>query len=231
MSTEPRWRVGNSLGRTLYLDDQFVGIVDTPALAHGIVSACNAAEAGAYTLALIRGELERRIGLGRHPAAEAELRSLLDDLPTEMDWTAASIGIAVQCARCPIHCMPRDLSRALAFGDPRSHPAVLRLMAKRLDDHSSRIEALEPPKPDPRVIGLDNKVACSGCGERHDAFDMYTVRRHHYAKRTAGLPPKITSESRLPGIWCASCALTRGEEAQRDALAEGEDREREEASP
>jgi hypothetical protein len=39
-----RWRVGRSLGRTLYKDDRCVGIVDTPELAAEIVEACNRGE-------------------------------------------------------------------------------------------------------------------------------------------------------------------------------------------
>ena len=38
---EPRWRVGRKLGRTLYLDGQCVGMVDTPALAEAMVIALN----------------------------------------------------------------------------------------------------------------------------------------------------------------------------------------------
>lgn len=38
------WRVGNSLGRTLYdVDGEFVGLMDTPELAQLVVSAVNAA--------------------------------------------------------------------------------------------------------------------------------------------------------------------------------------------
>jgi len=40
--TEPRWRVGRKLGRTLYRDDVFVGMVDTPEIAAEIVQAMNA---------------------------------------------------------------------------------------------------------------------------------------------------------------------------------------------
>jgi hypothetical protein len=39
----PRWRVGRSLGRTLYLDDKVIGMVDTPELAARIVAAMNRA--------------------------------------------------------------------------------------------------------------------------------------------------------------------------------------------
>ncbi len=37
----PRWRAGSKLGRTLYLDDHCVGMVDTPELATLIVSTMN----------------------------------------------------------------------------------------------------------------------------------------------------------------------------------------------
>jgi hypothetical protein len=37
----PAWRVGRSLGRTLYVGDTFVGVVDTPKLAAAIVEAMN----------------------------------------------------------------------------------------------------------------------------------------------------------------------------------------------
>jgi hypothetical protein len=39
----PQWRVGTKLGRTLYRDEQCVGMVDTPELAAGIVAAMNKA--------------------------------------------------------------------------------------------------------------------------------------------------------------------------------------------
>ncbi len=35
------WRVGRTLGRTLYVDDQCVGMVDTPQIAAAIVEAMN----------------------------------------------------------------------------------------------------------------------------------------------------------------------------------------------
>lgn len=41
--TEPRWRVGHKLGRTLYRNDHCVGMVDTPELAAEIVAALNGA--------------------------------------------------------------------------------------------------------------------------------------------------------------------------------------------
>lgn len=37
----PRWRVGRSLGRTLYRDEHFVGVLDTPELAREVVEAMN----------------------------------------------------------------------------------------------------------------------------------------------------------------------------------------------
>lgn len=37
----PQWRVGKTLGRTLYLDDKCVGMVDTPEIANLIVKAMN----------------------------------------------------------------------------------------------------------------------------------------------------------------------------------------------
>jgi hypothetical protein len=37
----PRWRVGRKLGRTLYLNNKLVGLVDTPELAMAIVAAMN----------------------------------------------------------------------------------------------------------------------------------------------------------------------------------------------
>ena len=42
--SEPRWRVGRKLGRTLYLDGECVGMMDTPALAKRIVDTMNRAE-------------------------------------------------------------------------------------------------------------------------------------------------------------------------------------------
>lgn len=37
-----RWRTGHKLGRTLYIGDTLIGMVDTPALAAEIVEAMNA---------------------------------------------------------------------------------------------------------------------------------------------------------------------------------------------
>lgn len=42
------WRVGRSLGRTLYVNDVCVGMVDTPGLALAIVVAMNDAEPVTY---------------------------------------------------------------------------------------------------------------------------------------------------------------------------------------
>jgi len=42
--TEPRWRVGRKLGRTLYRDEICVGMVDTEVIAQAIVERMNAAE-------------------------------------------------------------------------------------------------------------------------------------------------------------------------------------------
>ena len=39
-----RWRTGRKLGRTLYLDEVCVGMVDTPELARAIVEAMNGKE-------------------------------------------------------------------------------------------------------------------------------------------------------------------------------------------
>lgn len=36
------WRQGNKLGRTLYIDNVCIGMVDTPAIAKSIVAAMNA---------------------------------------------------------------------------------------------------------------------------------------------------------------------------------------------
>lgn len=46
-----RWRVGRTIGRTLYIGDKCIGMVDTPELAAAIVEAMNApsrAEANNY---------------------------------------------------------------------------------------------------------------------------------------------------------------------------------------
>jgi 8-oxo-dGTP pyrophosphatase MutT (NUDIX family) len=41
MKKEPTWRVGNKLGRTLYKNDECVGMADTPELAQELVDAAN----------------------------------------------------------------------------------------------------------------------------------------------------------------------------------------------
>jgi hypothetical protein len=43
--SESRWRTGRKLGRTLYLDEACVGMVDSAAIASEIVAAMNAIEA------------------------------------------------------------------------------------------------------------------------------------------------------------------------------------------
>lgn len=40
--TPQPWRVGRKLGRTLYIGDECIGMVDTPELATSIVAAMNA---------------------------------------------------------------------------------------------------------------------------------------------------------------------------------------------
>lgn len=39
------WRVGTKLGRTLYKDNELVGLMDTPELARAVVAALNLVEA------------------------------------------------------------------------------------------------------------------------------------------------------------------------------------------
>lgn len=39
--SKPRWRVGTKLGRTLYVDNHCVGMVDSPGIAAEIVAALN----------------------------------------------------------------------------------------------------------------------------------------------------------------------------------------------
>jgi hypothetical protein len=39
--SDPRWRVGHHLGRTVYLDDELVGLMDTPELGALVVGALN----------------------------------------------------------------------------------------------------------------------------------------------------------------------------------------------
>jgi hypothetical protein len=45
VTTELRWRVGRKVGRTIYLDDQLCGMMDTPELARQVVDALNARSA------------------------------------------------------------------------------------------------------------------------------------------------------------------------------------------
>ena len=53
--SEPLWRVGRKLGRTLYVHDQVVGMVDTPELAAAIVDAMNGEIAKADAAGYERG--------------------------------------------------------------------------------------------------------------------------------------------------------------------------------
>jgi len=49
------WRTGRQLGRTLYRDEQLVGMVDTPEIAQAIVQAMN----GQTYIAALRAENEK----------------------------------------------------------------------------------------------------------------------------------------------------------------------------
>jgi hypothetical protein len=44
---EPSWRVGREVGRTLYLNETLVGLMDTPDLAAAVVAVMNAQVADA----------------------------------------------------------------------------------------------------------------------------------------------------------------------------------------
>jgi hypothetical protein len=60
---EPRWRQGRKVGRTLYVDDVLVGLVDTPELAREIVEAMN--------------RVRRCVDCGGDPAYRCEVRGVL----------------------------------------------------------------------------------------------------------------------------------------------------------
>jgi hypothetical protein len=71
-TADGHWRVGRHLGRTLYVDDQVVGMVDTPELGDAIVAAMNG------------DGLEQARTEGRREADNA------------INWTTSCIGCAKQ---------------------------------------------------------------------------------------------------------------------------------------
>ncbi len=79
------WRVGSKLGRTLYLNDRCVGLVDQPALAELLVSCANAVGAAV----LLREAHEEKVRSaepdpGRQLRTVREQRAYLDELETQL---------------------------------------------------------------------------------------------------------------------------------------------------
>jgi hypothetical protein len=66
--TNPRWRVGRKLGRTLYRDDQVVGMVDTPEIAAEIVAAMNLAEHNAKAAGWVAQDNPSLVPIPRPPS-------------------------------------------------------------------------------------------------------------------------------------------------------------------
>ena len=75
-----RWRVGRKLGRTLYLSDVCVGMVDTPELASEIVSTLNGCEA-----ALDRG----RATLHKAIAERGDMQARMANAVRACAWNGA----------------------------------------------------------------------------------------------------------------------------------------------
>jgi len=77
---EPRWRVGRTVGRTLYVDDRIVGMVDTPEMATTIVAAMNGEGCGVcaecnrqHETSKAEGAAEERAAIAADLAGHAEL--------------------------------------------------------------------------------------------------------------------------------------------------------------
>lgn len=61
-----RWRTGRSVGRTLYIGDELVGVMDTPELARQVVEAIHATEQ-ARAVGLLRDVVDLAMFCGWSP--------------------------------------------------------------------------------------------------------------------------------------------------------------------
>ena len=87
----PRWRVGRKLGRTLYVDEVFVGMVDTPELAAKMVHALNEerpVDERAQIVKYLRAIAADAEGLPEAPL----LSDLAASIEHGMHWREASDG-------------------------------------------------------------------------------------------------------------------------------------------
>jgi hypothetical protein len=84
------WRVGRRLGRTLYLDDECVGMVDTPEIAARIVETMNdyvlRAELEAQTRATIAVREQWAAEMARADRAEANLKMVSVGVDDVWQW-------------------------------------------------------------------------------------------------------------------------------------------------
>ncbi len=124
------WRRGTKTRRTLYRDERLVGQVDTPELADEIIHAMRAAHA--------IDKIQEVFNYTPPEGRIAKIAAIINDLPypPEMELGGGEIHTS---STTPV-------GGGLAFDDPRSHPAVLRMMARRLDeltDHKIRADHFE----------------------------------------------------------------------------------------
>jgi hypothetical protein len=113
--TEPRWRVGRKLGRTLYRDEICVGMVDTEVIAQAIVDRMNAAE-----------------------VREPELPKLVFDRGIaieELPWLVKDFDVLYRVAQRAI----AQLAKTTVYADGNAMPCRL-----AVDDLGAQLERLAP---------------------------------------------------------------------------------------
>lgn len=107
------WRVGTKLGRTLYENEVFVGVVDTPEIAERIVRAMNSESPR-------QSQHQRRLLPGGLPFQVVELLSVRDAALSAED-VANALGSDIDTTRttlCKLH--HRKRIRRVAWGLYRS---------------------------------------------------------------------------------------------------------------
>lgn len=110
-----RWRVGRTVGRTIYVGDRLIGLMDTPELAQQVVEAVNAAAAPT----ILADDLE--VGIRRSP----------HDVPYEPPrgvWMRhRPTGVETSCSQersqlmNKVRCL-EEIRAALAAGVPAQPP-------------------------------------------------------------------------------------------------------------
>lgn len=136
------WRVGRKLRRTLYVDDQVVGMVDTPDLAARIVAAMNADEVTRHALDQPRGRSnEPGPGLGiatsnsKPGRSSAEVQDLDGVRDGHVPWPGDADDGTCSCCGMPHPCVTRRLADELGTARSRvaEHDATMRDVDRALD--------------------------------------------------------------------------------------------------